>query len=93
MTAQIVQPKSVSDEMLAALKALSPHQQAQVIDFARFLVQKDVATPLQPAVQVPPKNWVEEISGSMKDVPEFDVAMAYGRAIRESEMLTPVEEE
>jgi hypothetical protein len=45
------------------------------------------------AVQVPPKNWVEEISGSMKDVPEFDVAMAYGRAIRESEMLTSVEEE
>lgn len=93
MTAQIAQPKSFSDEMLAALSALSPHQQAQVIDFARFLAQKDVSASLQSAVQVPPKNWVEEISGSMKDVPEFDVAMAYGRAMRESEMLTPVEQE
>jgi hypothetical protein len=93
MTAQIVQPKGVSDEMLVAMRSLSPHQQAQVIDFARFLAQKDVPVARPSAVPVPPKNWVEEISGSMKDVPEFDVAMAYGRAIRESEMLTPMEQE
>jgi hypothetical protein len=93
MTAQIVQPTIVSDEILVALRALSPHQCAQVTDFARFLAQKDILASSQPMGEVKSKNWVEEISGSMKDVPEFDVAMAYGRAFRESEMLlAPLEE-
>ena len=30
------------------------------------------------------KNWVEEISGSMKDFPEFDEVLRLGREFRQS---------
>lgn len=32
-----------------------------------------------------PKNWVEEFSGSFQDEPEFEVVLAYGRAIRQGD--------
>lgn len=40
-------------------------------------------------VKVPPgANWVDAISGSMKDFPEFDKVLEYGREIRRQQ-LTP----
>ena len=37
---------------------------------------------------LPGENWVEAISGSMKDFPEFDKVLEYGREIRRQQ-LTP----
>lgn len=31
------------------------------------------------------QNWVDQFSGSFKDEPEFDVVLAYGRAIRQGD--------
>ena len=31
------------------------------------------------------KNWIEQISGSMKDFPEFDEVLRLGREIRQAE--------
>ena len=40
-------------------------------------------------LKVPPGgNWVEAISGSMKDFPEFEQVLEYGREIRRQQ-LTP----
>jgi hypothetical protein len=30
-------------------------------------------------------NWVEQLSGSFKDEPEFEAVLAYGRAIRQGD--------
>ena len=37
---------------------------------------------------LPWENWVEAISGSMKDFPEFDKVLEYGREFRRQQ-LTP----
>lgn len=34
--------------------------------------------------QSPAGNWLEQITGSFKDEPAFDVVLEYGRAIRSS---------
>jgi hypothetical protein len=40
------------------------------------------------------QNWVEEFSGSLEDEPEFEVVLAYGRAIRQGDysVLEPIDE-
>jgi hypothetical protein len=93
MSAQAIQTTIISEPMLLVLQRLSPEQLQQVMDFAQFLAQHhnssdQVLDDAQPQNteglddDAQPQNWVEEASGSLKDVPEFDVAIAYGRAIR-----------
>lgn len=36
-----------------------------------------------------PKNWIEEISGSMKDFPEFDEVLRLGREFRQAQRPDP----
>ncbi|MCU0548148.1 MAG: hypothetical protein MUC48_02255 [Leptolyngbya sp. Prado105] len=40
------------------------------------------------------QNWVEKFSGSFEDEPEFEVVLAYGRAIRQGDysVLEPIDE-
>lgn len=38
----------------------------------------------------PAANWLERITGSFKDEPEFEKALEYGRAIREAD--SPVDD-
>jgi hypothetical protein len=92
MSAQTIQTAIISEEMLRVLQQLSPEQLQQVMDFAQFLAQKHtssgaVSDTEQQGVEgqehhSQSENWVEKASGSLKDVPEFDRAIAYGRAIR-----------
>jgi len=37
------------------------------------------------------KNWIDKISGSMKDYPEFDEILRLGREIRQSDRPDPDE--
>jgi hypothetical protein len=36
-------------------------------------------------IMTPALNWLERITGSFKDEPEFEKALEYGRAIREAD--------
>jgi len=36
-------------------------------------------------ILTPAANWLERITGSFKDEPEFEKALEYGRAIREAD--------
>lgn len=38
-----------------------------------------------------PKNWIQEISGSMKDYPEFDEILRLGREMRQADRPEPDE--
>ncbi len=40
------------------------------------------------ATAPPPENWIERITGSMKDQPAFEEVLAYGRAIRQADRPT-----
>jgi hypothetical protein len=87
MTAQIIQPPNVTEDLLEALGVLSPLQYRQVVDFARFLAQQPiVAEPKDNGGQshAAEKKWVDQISGSFKDDPEFEEVLRYGREYRES---------
>jgi len=37
-------------------------------------------------IQQPAPDWLEQVTGSFKDEPAFDEVIAYGRAIRKSEL-------
>jgi hypothetical protein len=90
MTAKILQPIEDSDyldELITVLQTLSPTHRQQVFDFMEFLAQKGEQVSSESsdkpnAIAAPAKNWVEEASGSMRDIPEFDAVVAYGREIR-----------
>jgi hypothetical protein len=50
------------------------------------LVERELAelkTRLPPGPK--PENWVEKISGSMKDYPEFDEVLRLGREMRQAD--------
>lgn len=73
---------------MVALQSLSLEQRQQVFDFVEFLALKanhltDHPTVASDALDSSTQNWVEAASGSMKDLPEFDSAVAYGTAIRQ----------
>jgi hypothetical protein len=36
--------------------------------------------------KIDPKNWIEKLTGSMKDFPEFDEVLRLGREIRQAEL-------
>ncbi|MDS3861528.1 hypothetical protein RIF25_11995 [Thermosynechococcaceae cyanobacterium BACA0444] len=40
-----------------------------------------------------PINWLQEITGSFKDEPEFEEVLAYGRAVRQDESLLKLQDE
>ncbi len=65
--------KSASlDERVATLERAVAELQQQVCDRK---------------LKVPPSsNWVEAISGSMEDFPEFEKVLEYGRQIRREQM-------
>ncbi|MBE9010213.1 hypothetical protein IQ250_08345 [Pseudanabaenaceae cyanobacterium LEGE 13415] len=44
-----------------------------------------VAKLQQEPAPIQPQNWVEQLSGSFKDEPEFEAVLAYGRAIRQGD--------
>jgi hypothetical protein len=82
MMTQVLTTFTVSEELLVALQRLSPAQYQQVVDFARFLAQRSSTDEKIVEEDTAPSNWVEKASGSMKNIPEFDTVVAYGRAIR-----------
>jgi hypothetical protein len=102
MAAQILQPTQTNgslDEIMIAMQSLSPTHRQQVFDFIQFLAQKGEQSSSESsdqsnAIGSPAKNWVEEASGSMRDIPEFDTVVAYGRAIRQGDYsgLGPLED-
>jgi Protein of unknown function (DUF2281) len=84
-TTQILQPIHMGgplDELMIAVQSLSPTHRQQVFDFIEFLAQKAESSDKSNEITSPAKNWVDEASGSMRDIPEFDTVVAYGRAIR-----------
>jgi hypothetical protein len=101
-TTQILQPIHTGgplDEIMIAVQSLSPTHRQQVFDFIEFLAQKGERSSSESSdksneITSPARNWVEEASGSMRDIPEFDTVVAYGRAIRQGDYsgLVPLEE-
>jgi dTDP-glucose 4,6-dehydratase len=87
MTAQIFQPQIVTEDMLEALRRLSPVQYRQVVDFARFLGQERSVEELQHFDEngnaAHEENWVDRISGSFKDDSGFEEVLQYGREYRQ----------
>lgn len=52
----------------------------------RLTALEAVVTELQKQLPKPQtENWVDQLSGSFKDEPEFDAVLAYGRAIRQGD--------
>lgn len=90
MTAQILQPIHTVgslDEIMTALQSLSPARRQQIFEFIQFL-QTAESSDKPNEITLPVKNWVDEASGSMRDIPEFDTVVAYGRAIRLDGVVT-----
>ncbi len=91
MTAQVVRSVVVSEEMLEVLGGLTVDQCRQVMNFARFLACQEGGSVSGHEAERglvddrPIANWVDEVSGSMKDIPEFDDVVAYGQAARQGE--------
>ncbi len=56
----------------------SIEERIAVLETAVAALQKQL-----PAAQT--HNWVEQLSGSLRDEPEFDVVLAYGHAIRQGD--------
>lgn len=99
MTAQVLSQSMISNELMVVLKGLTIDQSRQVLNFAKFLAHQGEAPSLESSEQPNgivsiSKSWVEEASGSMKDIPEFDAVVAYGSAIRQGDYsgLLPMEE-
>jgi hypothetical protein len=61
---------------------------------ARVAALETAVAALQQHTPTPQTGWVEQYSGSFKDEPEFDVVLAYGRAIRQGDdsVLEPADE-
>ena len=51
----------------------------------------DLKTRLPPELK--PENWVEKISGSMQDYPEFDEVLRLGREMRQADRPKDEDEE
>ncbi len=56
----------------------SLEERLSAVEEAIAQLQKQVATP-------EPMNWLQQITGSFKDEPEFEEVLAYGRAIRQGD--------
>ena len=70
----------MSSEQLSIEERLAD-QEREVAELRRECPAVRVAVP-------PGTNWVDAISGSMKDFPEFEKVIEYGREIRRQQ-LTP----
>ena len=56
----------------------SLEERLSAVEEAIAQLQKQVATPQ-------PTNWLQQITGSFKDEPEFEEVLAYGQAIRQGD--------
>jgi hypothetical protein len=57
----------------------SLEQRLAAVEAAVSAIQRQLAT------QVPARNWLEQVIGSLKDEPAFEEVLEYGRAIREAD--------
>lgn len=86
MTAQVLSQSIISDELMVVLKGLTIDQSRQVLNFAKFLAQEKSSDRHPSTVEVSDmstENWVDRVSGSFKDDPEFEEVLRYGREYRE----------
>ncbi len=71
-------------------------QTASVSVEKRLAAVEAALTELQKQVAMSPAkgDWVQQITGSFEDEPEFEVVLAYGRAIRQGDysVLEPVDQ-
>jgi hypothetical protein len=56
----------------------------------RMTVLEEAVRELQDAMRArqPAPDWLDQVIGSMKDDPDFDEVLAYGRAIRHADRPT-----
>ncbi len=87
MNTQVVGAEVLPEQLVEAWRSMLPGEQQQLLQFAEFLVQQRVGAAMVETC------WVDRVSGSMKDRPEFDVAMAYGRTIREEDATDLLDEQ
>lgn len=80
---QVFPTLKVSEDLLVALQRLSPAQYQQLVDFAQFLAQQEPISEVAVEEKKASDNWVDRVSGSFKDDPEFEEILRYGREYRE----------
>jgi hypothetical protein len=85
------------ERLMAKFQVLTPERQQQLLDFADFLVQQQLTnveqrskdSAIDSTSDSKAENWVDQISGSFKDDPEFEEILRYGREFRQTDAPSP----
>jgi ABC-type transporter Mla subunit MlaD len=79
-------PDPQQEQRLAAVEKAVAELRSHLNDLTALAAAVEGAVAeLRKSLQTPAANWIEQLSGSMKDFPEFEEVVRLGREFREAD--------